>query len=85
VRHNPVQRKGGRTRTGKIGVGVDFIIDTRATQGLLYTHTEKIAIGSCKAVIFVSDAKQLNAELNPIFHLLALGAHHILHVRRVRV
>ena len=28
----------------------------------------------------------LNAELNPIYHLLALlGAHHILHVSRVRV
>jgi hypothetical protein len=28
----------------------------------------------------------LNAELNPIFHLLALlGAHHILHVSRLRV
>jgi hypothetical protein len=28
----------------------------------------------------------LNAELNPIYHLLSLlGAHHILHVSRVRV
>ena len=27
----------------------------------------------------------LNAELNPICHLLALLAHHILHVTRVRV
>ena len=28
----------------------------------------------------------LNAELNPICHLLGLlGAHHILHVRRIRV
>jgi hypothetical protein len=28
----------------------------------------------------------LNAKLKPIFHLLALlGAHHILHVRRIRV
>jgi hypothetical protein len=28
----------------------------------------------------------LNAELSPICHLLALlGAHHILHVRRIRV
>jgi hypothetical protein len=27
----------------------------------------------------------LNVELNPIFHLLALlGAHHILHIRRIR-
>ena len=29
--------------------------------------------------------KPLNAELNPICHLLALlGAHHILHVSRIR-
>jgi hypothetical protein len=28
----------------------------------------------------------LNAELNPICHLLALlGAHHIIHIRRIRV
>jgi len=28
----------------------------------------------------------LNAELNPMYHLLALlGAHHILHVSRIRV
>jgi hypothetical protein len=32
------------------------------------------------------DTYLLNAELNPICHLLALlGAHHILHVSRVRV
>ena len=30
--------------------------------------------------------KPLNAELNPIYHLLALlGAHHIFHVRGLRV
>jgi len=30
--------------------------------------------------------KPLNAELNPICHLLALlGAHHILHISRIRV
>jgi hypothetical protein len=27
----------------------------------------------------------LNTELNPICHLLELGAHHILHVGRIRV
>jgi hypothetical protein len=27
----------------------------------------------------------LNAELNPICHLLALGAHHIIHVGTIRV
>ena len=34
----------------------------------------------------VNEIKPLNAELNPICHLLALvGAHRILHVNRVRV
>jgi hypothetical protein len=34
----------------------------------------------------VSNFNPLNAELNPICHLLALlGAHHILHVSRIRV
>jgi hypothetical protein len=33
-----------------------------------------------------SEINPLNAELNPICHLLALlGAHHILHVSRIRV
>ena len=32
------------------------------------------------------DINTLNAELNPIFYLLALlGAHHFLHVSRIRV
>jgi len=35
---------------------------------------------------FNSAFNPLNAELNPIFHLLALlGAHHILHVSSIRV
>ena len=35
---------------------------------------------------FNSAFDPLNAELNPICHLLALiGAHHILHVSRIRV
>jgi len=35
---------------------------------------------------FNSGFKGLKAELNPICHLLALlGAHHILHVSRIRV
>ena len=34
----------------------------------------------------VQEINPLNAELNPICHLLALlGAHHILHVSRIRV
>ena len=35
---------------------------------------------------FYLNLNSLNAELNPICHLLALlGAHHILHVSRIRV
>jgi hypothetical protein len=35
---------------------------------------------------FNSAFNPLNAELNPICHLLALlGAHHILHISRIRV
>ena len=37
-------------------------------------------------LLTVSPFNPLNAELNPIWHLLALlGAHHILHVSRLRV
>jgi hypothetical protein len=37
-------------------------------------------------VIFKRDLTPLNAEINPTCHLLALlGAHHILHVSRIRV
>jgi len=36
--------------------------------------------------LFLSDINPLNAKLNPICHLLTLlGAHHILHVSRIRV
>jgi hypothetical protein len=34
----------------------------------------------------ILNLNHLNAELNPICHLLALlGAHHILHISRIRV
>ena len=37
-------------------------------------------------IIFLNNIKTLRAELNPICRLLALlGAHHILHVSRIRV
>jgi len=36
--------------------------------------------------VWIHTLNTLNAELNPICHLLALlGAHHILHVSRIRV
>jgi hypothetical protein len=48
--------------------------------GLLYLHLNKEAFSLLKVI------NPLNAELNPICHLLALlGAHHILHISRVRV
>ena len=46
------------------------------------THKEKSAGENCH------NAKQfnpLNAELNPIYLLVLLGAHHFLHVSRIRV
>ena len=44
--------------------------------------------GSGTPVLYIGRTvlKPLNAKLNPNCHLLALlGAHHILHVRRIRV
>jgi hypothetical protein len=40
----------------------------------------------CHNLFLTEVIKPLNAELNPICHLLALlGAHHILHVSKIRV
>jgi len=37
-------------------------------------------------VLKIRNINPLNAELNPICHLLAFfGAHHILHISRIRV
>jgi len=43
--------------------------------------------GSGTPVLYIGRTvlNTLNAELNPICHLLALLAHHILHVSRIRV
>ena len=38
-----------------------------------------------KYAFFLSGFNPLNAELNPICHLLALLDHHILHLSRIRV
>jgi hypothetical protein len=44
-----------------------------------------LAFVACSRVNFAS-INLSNAELNPIFHLLALlGAHHILHGSRIRI
>jgi hypothetical protein len=40
---------------------------------------------TCWTLCCFSESNPLNVELNPICHLLALlGAHHILHVGRIR-
>jgi len=42
--------------------------------------------GTHQLLVYVDDVDPLNAELNPICHLLALfGAHHIFHVSGLRV
>ena len=52
------------------------------------TYTKSSAMSECCYLIFKNAQKKfnpLNTELNPICHLLALlGAHHILHVSRIR-
>ena len=54
-----------------------------------YSHTitkERIKLCLLKLHLLKQFINPLNAELNPICHLLALlGAHHILHVSRIRV
>ena len=61
----------------------------------LHSHTKEISELCCKIALielgcemykFLDHINPLNAELNPTCHLLALlGAHHILHVSRIRV
>ena len=63
---------------------------TNAPHCTLYVHTLPglllILPSLGLNVQVVSFLNHLNAELNPICHLLALlGAHHILHVSRIRV
>jgi len=54
-------------------------------------HNGDVLYKNCKlsfrlAIVIYSLCNPLNTELNPICHLLALlGAHHILHVSRIRV
>jgi hypothetical protein len=46
-----------------------------------------IKMYKCRKIFYevLEHINPLNAELNPICHLLALLAHHILHVSRIRV
>jgi hypothetical protein len=55
----------------------NVILKTRAKEARILSCN----IGSCSSIL-----NPLNAELNSICHLLALlGAHHILHISRIRV
>jgi hypothetical protein len=54
---------------------LDFIIDVESVYSAVRTES-----------LYNADTfRLLNAKLNPICHLLALGALHILHVGRIRV
>jgi hypothetical protein len=52
---------------------------------LLKSRYHQFFLRHLKAIIYYN-LNTLNAKLNPICHLLALlGAHHILHISRIRV
>ena len=54
-------------------------------QTVLFAYDKRISSYYC-VISLTLNFNPLNAELNPICHLLALlGAHHILHVSRIRV
>jgi len=51
----------------------------------VYTYSNFLHVSST-TVLIIRRINTLNAELNPICYLLALlGAHHFLHVSRIRV
>ena len=59
---------------------------------VLLTHVSTTAAAlarysvECRLATIFRHFNPLNAELNPIYHLLALlGVHHFLHVSRIRV
>jgi hypothetical protein len=53
---------------------------------LVMSTDHKAPLNLSSSIILWYAINPLNAQLNPIFHLLALlGAHHILHVSRIRV
>jgi len=77
---------------------VSQILEAHFIQCMIHADTERcffkisdfwyspLLSSSQWSLLFVSVINPLNAELNPICHLLALlGAHHILHVSRIRV
>jgi hypothetical protein len=72
--HNPAFSIKGRQSTSKLG---NFCV---------CCSFSVVGIGWLFPILKQCNALYKNAELNPICHLLALlGAHHILHVSRLRV
>jgi hypothetical protein len=78
---------------GQSGMGTGFSLSTTVFLSLLFHHS--INIHSC--ITYIShiisyiilatdnDINPMNAELNPMYHFLALlGAHPTLHVSRIR-
>jgi hypothetical protein len=58
---------------------------TRVREFAIRLCTETLS-DTVKGLDLLKGFNPLNSELSPIYHLLALlGAHHILHVSRVRV
>jgi hypothetical protein len=61
-----------------------LVTDSRSKMKILLMHLNLCKFWKIQNLIFIFNP--LNAELNPICHLLALlGVHHILHVSRIRV
>jgi len=64
----------------------DFYYDARIHEHQVSEIWSKMYTGRhAKYQLFLSDFNPLNPELNPICYLLALLAHHFLHVSRIRV
>ena len=71
-----------------VWIGFEFTVPLNAFMSIWYTKA--ISLGRIQGLYRYQGwhwrVNPLNAELNPICHLLALfGAHHILHVSRIRV
>ena len=66
-------------------IGSSFPVIKRAFQSLTPFYKDKAVFITCSNQTNVA-VNPLNAELNPICYLLALlGAHHFLHISRIRV
>jgi hypothetical protein len=65
---------------------VTSFLQKHVTEGKIEGEIELTGIGGRRPKQLLDDLNPLNAELKPICYLLALlGAHHFLHVSRIRV